>query len=121
EGLNKFYGTRIIISESTFNALKQKEKFITRELDLIRVKGKKEPVKIYEVVENTAFEPAIKDFEKALNLYRNCRFKEAMEIFSYIKEKFNDKASVVYEERCKHYLQNPPASDWDKVYTAREK
>ncbi|WP_353683670.1 adenylate/guanylate cyclase domain-containing protein [Thermodesulfovibrio sp. 3907-1M] len=121
EGLNKFYGTRIIISESTFNALKQKKEFIIRELDLIRVKGKKEPVKIYEVIENLAFEPAIKDFEKALNLYRNFRFKEAIEIFSYIKEKFNDKASSVYEERCKAYLQNPPASDWDKVYTAREK
>lgn len=121
EGLNKFYGTRIIISESTFNALKQNKKFITRELDLIRVKGKKEPVKIYEVMENSAFEPAIKDFEKALDLYRNCRFKEALEIFSYIKEKFNDKASSVYEERCRHYLENPPPSEWDKVYTAREK
>ncbi|GAB5047347.1 CHASE2 domain-containing protein [Thermodesulfovibrio sp. TK110] len=121
EGLNKFYGTRIIISESTFNSLKQKNKFITRELDLIRVKGKKEPVKIYEVIENSAFEPAIKYFEKALNLYRNREFKEALEIFSYIKEKFNDKASIVYEERCRHYLENPPSSDWDKVYSAKEK
>ena len=122
EGLNKLYGTRIIISESTFNALKQSNtKFFVRELDLIRVKGKKEPVKIYEIIENPAKEPFIKDFEKALNLYRNCRFKEALEIFSEIKEKFNDKPSIVYEERCKFYLQNPPPSDWDKVYTAKEK
>lgn len=121
EGLNKLYGTKIIISESTFNAIKDKKEFSIRELDLIRVKGKKEPVKIYEVIENSAFEPAIKDFEKALNLYRNRKFKEALDIFSYIKEKFHDKASMIYEERCNHYFLNPPPSDWDKVYTAREK
>lgn len=144
EGLNKIYGTRIIISENTFNALKEtnnltgestalraiqppsmiqgsKFKVQIRELDLIRVKGRKEPVKIYEVIENNDFEPAVKEFEKALDLYRNCKFKEAMEIFSKIKEKFNDKASSVYEERCRFYIQNPPPSDWDKVYTATEK
>lgn len=44
-----------------------------------------------------------------------------MEIFTKIKEKFNDKASSVYEERCRFYIQNPPPSDWDKVYTATEK
>lgn len=123
EGLNKFYGTKIIISETTFNTARQQGiKILTRELDLIRVKGKKEPVKIYEVVgENSSFELAIKDFEKALNLYRNCNFKEALEIFGYLRERFNDKVSLIYEERCKYYLSNPPPSEWDRVYTAKEK
>jgi adenylate cyclase len=48
EGINKVYGTRIIISENTYEAVKGKVQ--VRELDFIRVKGKKEPVKIYELL-----------------------------------------------------------------------
>lgn len=122
EGLNKFYETKIIISESTFDAIENKGEIYIRELDLIRVKGKKEPVKIYEVLEeNSSLIPVIKDFEKALNFYRNCLFEEALKIFSYIHREFNDRISFIYEERCKNYLLNPPASDWDRVYTAKEK
>lgn len=122
EGLNKFYETKIIISESTFDAIENKGEIYIRELDLIRVKGKKEPVKIYEVLEeNSSLIPVIKDFEKALNFYRNCLFEEALNIFSYIHREFNDRVSFIYEERCKNYLLNPPASDWDRVYTAKEK
>ncbi|MCX7724667.1 MAG: adenylate/guanylate cyclase domain-containing protein [Thermodesulfovibrio sp.] len=122
EGLNKFYGTKIIISENTFNAIENKEGLFIRELDLIRVKGKKEPVKIYEVMEeNSPLISAIKDFEKALNLYRQRIFKEALEIFSHIHRNFDDPVSLIYKERCKNYLINPPSSDWDRVYTAKEK
>ena len=49
EGANKVYGTRIIISEPTY--IKVKDKVISRELDLIRVKGKSEPVRIYELLD----------------------------------------------------------------------
>jgi len=49
EGTNKVYGTSIIISEFTYNEVK--DKVITRELDIIRVKGKKKPVKIYELID----------------------------------------------------------------------
>jgi len=49
EGTNKFYGTNIIISEFTYEMIK--EKFICRELDTIRVKGKAKPVKIYEIMD----------------------------------------------------------------------
>src|SRR5205823_2045576 len=49
EGLNKDYGTHIIVNESTYNAVKDSD-FIFRELDLIRVKGKLQPVTIYELV-----------------------------------------------------------------------
>ncbi|WP_028842356.1 MULTISPECIES: CHASE2 domain-containing protein [Thermodesulfovibrio] len=122
EGLNKFYGTKIIISESTFNGIVNKEQIFIRELDLIRVKGKKEPVKIYEVMEeDSPLISVVKDFEKALHLYRNCMFKEALKIFTYIHEEFSDQVSSIYEERCKDYILNPPPSDWDRVYTAREK
>lgn len=122
EGLNKFYGTKIIISENTFNSLTNKNEFFIRQLDLIRVKGKKAPVKIYEVMEeDSPLISVIKDFEKALHLYRNFMFKEALKIFTYINEKFNDQVSLIYGKRCKDYILNPPPSDWDRVYIAKEK
>lgn len=49
EGTNKVYGTRIIISEYTYAHVK--DRVVTRELDSIRVKGKKEPVTIYELID----------------------------------------------------------------------
>lgn len=122
EGLNKFYGTKIIISESTFNSIENKKQFFKRQLDLIRVKGKKAPVKIYEVMEeDSPLVSVIDDFEKALHLYRNCRFKEALKLFTFINEVFNDQVSLIYVKRCKEYILNPPPADWDRAYTATEK
>ncbi len=122
EGLNKFYGTKIIISESTFNRLENKKQFFIRQLDLIRVKGKKAPVKIYEVMEeDSPLVSVINDFEKALHLYRDCMFKEALKLFTSINEECKDQVSLIYVKRCEDYILNPPPSDWDRVYTAKEK
>ncbi|MFN3740339.1 MAG: CHASE2 domain-containing protein [Thermodesulfovibrionales bacterium] len=121
EGLNKLYGTNIIISSSTYLTLSEGE-FTPRELDLIRVKGKKEPVKIYEVLpEDSSLKEGIKKFEEALYLYRERSFIEAEEIFREIYNKFNDGVSKVFAERAKGYILNPPPEDWDGVYVAREK
>ena len=49
EGTNKIYGTNIIISESTYEYVK--DRVFARELDLIRVKGKQQPVKIFELID----------------------------------------------------------------------
>lgn len=122
EGLNKLYGTNIIISSSTFDALTDKEEFKTRELDLIKVKGKHEPVRIYEVmVKDSPFIPAIVDFERALGLYRKRRFKEALDIFRELANRFNDKASMLFAQRCLSYIETPPSDDWDGVFEAKEK
>lgn len=121
EGLNKFYGTEIIISASTYLNLSEGE-FLTRELDLIRVKGKKEPVRIYEVLpDGSPFRDGIKRFVEALYLYRQRRFLEAEKIFSEIYEKFNDKVSKVFMERTRSYILNPPPEGWDGVYVASKK
>lgn len=129
EGLNKLYGTRIIISETTFQQFKSSRvqefkslRVQVRKLDLIRVKGKKEPVRVFEVLEeDSPLKEAIKDFENALNLYRKCEFKEAVTIFSYLSAKFNDKASMLFKERCERYILNPPSEQWDGIYTHEEK
>ncbi len=121
EGLNKLYGTSIIISEFTYKAINTKDFFI-RELDLIRVKGKNKPVKIYEVLQNNSDKIfVIEHFEQALGLYRNCEFERAKEIFASIAAKTNDKPSLIFKERCESFISNPPSSNWDGVFNAKEK
>ena len=112
EGLNKAYKTHILISEFTFELL-QKE-YIIREIDLVRVKGKNKPVKIYEVL---GFGKG--DFNKyhqALELYRNSKFKEAKKIFEELYLDTKDELYKVYIDRCNYLLQNPP-KNFDGVWT----
>lgn len=119
ESINKQYGTNIIISESTFNAI-WKDRFIVRELDLITVKWKSKPVKIYELMwhinlkesENLKTINQAFIFDKALNLYKSRDFLVAKQIF----EKIWDNPSKVFMDRCDEFIKNPPDEDWDWVY-----
>jgi adenylate cyclase len=121
EGINKQYETYLLISESTRNALG--DDFVCRELDLIRVKGKEKPVKIFELVGKKGDVPAetvakIEAFEKALLAYRAKNFSAAAEQFKGISD---DKASRIFQTRCENFLNLPPAEKWDGVYTFTEK
>jgi len=122
EGLNKLYGTRIIISSTTYEGIKERNEFFIRELDFIRVKGKKEPVRIYEVMEeDSSLRSIIKEFQRALFLYRERRFREALEIFRDLEDRFDDSVSRVFRKRSESFILNPPPEDWDGVYVAKEK
>ena len=117
EGINKQYGTETIISEYTYKQVK--DDFICRELDQIRVKGKEEPVRIYELIGKkgevkAGTQKPIKAFEEALKLYREKNFTEAQKKFKAIKD---DPPSEVFAERCEEFSKNPPPEDWDGVYT----
>ncbi len=117
EGINKQYGTRIIISESTYRDVK--DKLLTRELDLIRVKGKNEPVRIYELIgkkESAAadMQTALDVFARALASYRQKDFLAAKQYFESIK---NDPPSEIFAKRCEEFMKNPPEDNWDGVYT----
>jgi len=122
EGINKQYGTYIIISQSTYAQVK--ELFKVRELDLIRVKGKKEPVRIYQLLaeaeeklpETTT--GLITHYCDGLNYYKDKKWEKALDKFSEgLQIDGKDSPSVLYIERCRHFLQNPPAEDWDGVWT----
>ncbi|TAL19253.1 adenylate/guanylate cyclase domain-containing protein [Patescibacteria group bacterium] len=125
EGLNKEYGTEIIVSEST--AAKLSSGILLRPLDLVAVKGKKEPVEIFEVVgRRDEAAPAMiqfaADFAAARSLYREKKFSEAKAAFEALGEKFPaDFATKNYIERCVSFLAVPPPSDWNGVWVMMKK
>ncbi|MCB0356143.1 MAG: CHASE2 domain-containing protein, partial [Bdellovibrionales bacterium] len=119
EGINKQYGTRIIISEFTHSAVK--DNFTCREIDLVRVKGKILPVRIFELVsEGPAPEEVNKKlecFNKGYILYHKKEFSAAMEQFNQaLNINPEDDCSKLYIERCQNYLKEPPPADWDGVF-----
>ena len=129
EGINKEYGTRIIISEFTQKRIA--DEFVTREVDWVRVKGKAQPVRIFELIGNRAPGPLqadsnllrlLPDFELGFKLYHERHFAEARQAFNAALEiKPDDECSKLYIERCHDYLEEPPGEDWDGVYTMKTK
>ena len=124
EGLNKEYGTNIIISEFTKSELP--DTLITREIDLVRVKGKLKPVKIYELMGESDGDSILitkaKMFEEGISLYRNRQWQEAVNKFQEIKNQFSDDGpSSVYIERCTAYMASSPPDDWDGVFVMKTK
>ena len=124
EGANKAYGSKAIITEAVFDKLK--DSFVCRELDFIKVKGKNEPVRIYEILQTKAaavdklFE--IKDlFEKGLAAYRKQSWDKAEEMFQLCNEKYQDMPSVVFLDRIAHFKTNPPPKKWDGVFEMKVK
>ena len=124
EGTNKEYGTNIIISAFTYDIVK--DIMCCRELDGVRVKGKIKPVKIYELLgekkDEADFKNLIDVFAKALALYREEKWDEAMAAFGSVLDiKPGDSASTMYMERCKNLKEHPPAKPWDGVFVMTKK
>lgn len=125
EGANKEYGTNIMISDSAYQFVE--EKVLVRELDIIRVKGKTEPTKVYELISLSGDQKAIDaiyqmhEYFQGLELYRYKSFEAALDYFKRCAEKLGDYPSKVYMNRCQYYLQNPPPEDWDGVFEMKSK
>jgi adenylate cyclase len=131
EGMNKEYGTSILVSESCYEAAKSAG-FIFRELDLIRVKGKLQPVTIYELVAHSS-EPAangtaadsrerLERFAEARDLYRQREWGAAQTAFKEILERWpGDGPSRTYWKRCQEYLLEEPGYSWDGVFVMTSK
>lgn len=118
EGLNKPYGTHIIISEYTKAGLKKP--YIIRDLDRVRVKGKHEPVAIFEVIGFGEAKGELKqellEYDLALAQYRGSDFEGALKAFKVLNERNPHHLYDLYIERCEHLMQNPP-KDFDGVFT----
>lgn len=128
EGTNKNYGTHIIVSETTYEA--SRTAVYGRWLDAVRVKGKREPVNIYELMgrlEPGGTPPShmkhlIEVFEAGLRHYRAKQWEEAEGAFkNAIKLRGEDPPSTIYLERIAHFRVEPPPQDWDGVYEFKTK
>ncbi len=124
EGANKAYGTYILISETTRRGAG--DAIEVRELDFVKVKGKSEAIRVYELLglkgeTDQALLEKAKLFEHALGTFRSRRFAEARTEFQLIMAKQPDHACENYLERCENYLENPPSPDWDGSNALTEK
>jgi adenylate cyclase len=125
EGLNKEYGTHIIVSETTFREVKNPA-LIFRELDLIRVKGKLQPVTIYELLWSSEGTDSLSElaqaFTKARALYRSRHWAKGQAAFEEILKRWpEDGPSRAYWKRCQDYLFDAPPPGWDGVYVMTHK
>lgn len=120
EGLTKYYGVQLIISEKT--AQKIMGKFVIRYLDTVAVKGKKEGVKIYEVLgvesRSKKLENSADEFNRAARMYVNQNWVQAKFVFERLKEKYDDDKPVdIYLQRLEKLIANPP-EHFDPVFRA---
>ena len=124
EGLTKEYGVNIIVSETTKAAIPE---FVFRELDLVRVKGKHEPVAIFEPVGHKndlekSVTSEITGYKKALMSFRAQSWDKAeMDFFNLNRSNPERYLYQVYLDRIAIYRQNPPGEDWDGVFTHKTK
>lgn len=129
ESASKQYGCDIVLSESTYRPCA--DRVWARELDWIRVKGKNQPVSVYELVglqpETIADQKkwAIDLYHEGRGHYLNRKFTSAMTSFGRILEEIDnhDKPSVLHLQRCQHWLSHPPTDEqWQEgVWTMTEK
>lgn len=129
EGLTKYYGIGIAISETTVEHLKQPEDFCLREIDTVMVKGKAQATRIFEVYDS---DPApLRErkqetqpvFAEALEFYRQGEWTGAIDRLETLARRNGDDQVVqIYLDRCRTLLHSPPADgEWDGVTRLTEK
>ena len=118
EGLTKQYGVDIIVNARTAGLVPD---FTFRELDLVRVKGKNEPVAIYQPLGQRAELDAdtlaeLAEYEVALSAYRQKNWDLAADSFQKLKQRTDELLYNVYLDRIERFRQEPPPMDWDGVF-----
>ena len=119
EGLTKFYGVDIIVTESTQH---HQPRFVFRNLDRVKVKGKKTGVAIYEVVckQSDVTPELTKELElyhNALNYYYEQNWENAGSLMQQLHQLYPDrKIYKVYMERIEEFKHRILPADWDGIY-----
>jgi adenylate cyclase len=130
EGVNKQYGTKIIISETVYKEIH--ENAIVRPLDIVSVKGKNQGIAIYELIALTGVDPYLLPtsdeldmcslFQEGFKHYYEQRWDEALEVFDHLSLRFPaDLPTRMYIERCKYFKENPPGKHWDHIHKIKDK
>ncbi|MCX7935105.1 MAG: adenylate/guanylate cyclase domain-containing protein, partial [Planctomycetota bacterium] len=123
EGLNKVYGTTILLAESTRQAIG--ERFFCRLVDRVRVKGRGAAVAVYDLLLEGEPPASLREemslFAKAVAAYQAREFQTALRLCQDLQARRPHPLYAVYQERAQHYLAQPPPPDWDGVYEATSK
>jgi adenylate cyclase len=119
EGATKTYGCRLILSEKTYERLSD---LPCVPIDMIRVKGKQQPVKIFTPLSLfSKDQPDVevaKTIEQAFDAYLKQDWEDAIARFSAFP---NRRLGELYVNRCRQFKAKPPPADWDGVYTMENK
>jgi adenylate cyclase len=122
QGINKVYGTRIMVSESTARAAS--ESLLFREIDAVLVKGKEQGERVHELIgeRKSATVPATtcEAYSEALELFRQRQWEEAGALFRKLAED-GDPPSEVFAKRCDEYDERPPPEEWNGIYVMQTK
>ncbi len=121
EGACKVYGVSILVGEGTF--ARAGEGMVFREVDTLRVVGKSQPVRVYEIVGERGSVPAerrtvLEAFARGLEAYKKRDWEGARRIFESLG---SDAPSRLYAERCRGLAADPPPADWDGVFALKSK
>lgn len=120
EGVNKQYGTWILISEPTFE--EGGADFLARRLDRVRVVGINKPVRLYELLEEKAYasprqQEAQELFQEALELFEARDWEAAQNYFKRVLQLLpEDGPSQLYLKRIRKFKAKKPPQDWDGVF-----
>jgi adenylate cyclase len=124
EGLNKVYGTTILVSRAMRDAVG--DTFAFREIDRVAVKGKERAIAIFELLglpdeaEVRARQPLVDRYQAALASARQRRFHDALALLE-TPACADDEPSRVLAARCRAWLTSPPPADWTGVWVATSK
>jgi two-component system sensor histidine kinase ChiS len=128
EGLTKMYGASILISEHTFQRLDDLSRYQFRIVDTVKVKGKKKPVTVIEILNGNSNRiidiklSTKRDFEFGIALYHEKDFIEAIKCFEKVFKKDPlDKATEIYLTRSKYYSAHGVPLDWDGIEALEKK
>jgi adenylate cyclase len=124
EGMTKEYRSRIIISEFTFRQVAHQ--FVCREVDKIRVKGKNQPVTIYELMapieDRARLSDLLSRFEDALAAYRTQDWRHGAGKFGELLAAYpDDGPTQILLQRAMEFMEESPEPDWDGVYVMKSK
>ena len=126
EGLNKAYKTEILIGENTAQLVK--DAFLLREIDMVQVVGRRQPVRVYELLSSATTplsdqqEKAFKFYAAGLEAYRQQCWTEARALFGATQGLLpTDGPSQTMAERCCVYQEMPPPEGWTGVFEALTK
>jgi adenylate cyclase len=125
EGVNKQYGTAILVSEATVR--ETGKHLLTRKLDRVRVVGINEPVRLHELIDaaehaGSEQKELVEVFHEALDHFEKRNWSQAADGFSKaLLINTDDKPSEIYYERCAEFIKKPPDDSWDGVYNLTSK